>query len=145
MKTLLVIIALLSADIAWGEGTLVAPSKELIGLDEFSIEYFKYEARRDAYYPEYPTQGRWEGGSKVNYTLGIFPGLYWRNTLFFSYEKQGGQIRDAGWDFELGARVTKWLDVYRYHRSSHGLEYIHPDNTKFNVVDTYGIRINLVH
>jgi hypothetical protein len=149
MRNLLALAVLLivacKGDIAWGQSTLFDPNTKFVTLEDMSVEYFKYETHRDAYYPDYPAQGRWEGGSRVNYTLGLLRGFYWRNTLFFSYEKQGAQIRDAGWDWEAGVRVVRWLDLYKYHRSSHGLEYVHPDNLRFPVTDTFGFRIKLVH
>lgn len=147
MKNLLTLITLLTvacgADIAWGEDTLFGQNTKILSLDEFSVEYFQYQARRDAYYPDYKTEGHWVGGSRVNYTLGIMRGLYMSNTLHFSYDNTP-QVREGGWIYEAGVRVFKWLDVYKWHHSRHGMEYKHPDGLKFPVTDTYGVRFNLI-
>ena len=51
MRSLILVLTLLSADLAWGYS---------LKLSEFNVEYYQYEGRRDAYYPDYPTQGRWK-------------------------------------------------------------------------------------
>ncbi len=137
MKLLLLVILLISADIAWGDD-----EEYSLKLTEMSVEYYKFDGRRDSYFPEHDERD-WVAGSKVNYTLGVLKYFYWFNSLHFEMDNTP-QIRSGGWEFEAGIKPFKWLDIYKHHHSQHVFEAVNSDGQRFPVVDSYGVRLNLV-
>lgn len=70
--------------------------------------------------------------------------FYWNNVVHAGTDKSphgGGQFRTVGWKFQLGARITQWLDFQYEHHSQHILDHQGP--LPFPREDSFGINVYL--
>lgn len=73
-------------------------------------------------------------------------GLYWKNLLHFDQSLSSGQVKHAGWQYEIGATVYQVrgvpkIELFKQHHSRHILE--EPREEHFPVYDRYGIRFRI--
>lgn len=109
---------------------------DFLKVEELFVEYRKYEAYRNPYYP--PGKDDWTHTGEFNWTVSAFNRLYWDNKFHMSMDLTP-QVRHAGWEYYLGFRVFNWFHLVKYHHSEHVMEdkFLH----KFPVEDSYGFRI----
>lgn len=105
-------------------------------VDESYVEYRKYEAYRNPYLPD---EKGWDFRGEFHNTFSAFNRLYWDTNLHMSMDES--QIRYVGLEYYLGLRVFDWLHAVKYHHSEHVLDEPAPDNRKFPVEDSYGVRV----
>jgi hypothetical protein len=138
-KSLVVFLILIDSSIAWGESLYSKINKgEFLQVEQMYIEYKKYEAWRNPYYPV--GKNDWTHGAEFAWTIGIFKRIYWDNVFHISMDETP-QVRHGGWEYYLGLRVFDWLSVGRYHHSEHVFE--DKFDRKFPVEDSYFVRVYL--
>jgi hypothetical protein len=111
-------------------------SGDFLKVEEMYIETKKYDTYRNAYLPE---EKKWNFSTEFHNNLSIFEKGYLNTNLHMSMDES--QIRYAGLQYTLGAKLLPWLHAVKYHHSSHVLEKDVPGNKVFPVEDSYGIRI----
>lgn len=118
--------------------------KHPIEVNNLSIEYYRYQKGfRDPYLvgnDGVPIQLR--DGSALILDWSILGRIYWNNRFHMATD-ESARVRHAGWEFETGIHLWQ-IDLFRYHHSQHGLEYINPYGASFPVQDAFGIRLNLI-
>lgn len=81
----------------------------------------------------------------VNFELATGP-FYWGNRVQGVTDRDrdvgGGQFRQVGWQFEVGARLIPQIDVFYYHHSQHVLD--HEYKPGFPVEDGVGFRLKIL-
>jgi hypothetical protein len=123
----IIILSLLAPGYALG-GEL-----RLLELDHASFEVWKLGDNRDPYFPyqrpiDYSGKDEgteeWHGGAafNLNLTLASYQGvgLYWDNKPYLNGTK--AQVRQAGWEWEVGAGVGRCQNVFWRHHSTHLLD-----------------------
>lgn len=112
-------------------------SGDFLSVEEMYVEYKKYEAYRNPYYP--PDKSDWTHKAEFHWTVNIGNRLYWKNNFHISMD-QTPQVRHGGWEYYLGMKIFSWLDAVKYHHSEHVFEDKFKDK-KFPVEDSYGVRV----
>lgn len=106
-----------------------------LSVDKFYIEYRNYTALRDPYFPG---KEDWKRRGEFHFNLGLLNSrIYMENNLHLTMDST--QVREAGWEYTVGVRTFKWLDIVKYHHSRHSLEAV--QSQRFPVEDSYGVRI----
>jgi len=86
----------------------------------------------------FPDQTDWDYETRLNFSGEI--------GIFFMDNKVTGRTYDnryhyVSWGFDMGFRVTDWLDVVHTHLSQHAIDIY---REKFPVTDSYGARLNFL-
>jgi hypothetical protein len=109
------------------------------------MEMWKTANNRDPYWPyqdlKNATDEHWRDGAATIFNLDLLSydryRLYWNNRAHM--DNTNSQVRQVGWEWEMGLSVPK-LDVFYHHHSQHLLD---EDSTlKFPLENKYGIRFN---
>lgn len=132
---LIILLATLDSTIAWGFN-LQLDMKEPLKVEEMYVEYRKYEAYRNTYYP--PEKDDWTHTGEFHYTVSVLNRLYWQNNFHMSMDSTP-QVRHGGWEYYMGLRIFKSFHLVKYHHSEHVFE--DKFNRKFPVEDSYGVRV----
>lgn len=114
-------------------------SFKLFEADRLDLEYRKVAVHRDPFYVEDTDSFRY--GASVLFDVRALKYLYWRNNVHMM--ATDSQVRAVGWEFEWGANVTKYFDVFYYHHSMHVLERERPTRN-YPLVNEYGIRMHFL-
>jgi hypothetical protein len=142
MRSLLVLIGF-TATTAMGQ-----TQWRLLDPKDVHIDVYKNETVHDPYLD--PVDQELSYGSGFNLDLNLVKynglGLYWNNLLHFDQSSKSGQIKHAGWQYEIGA--TLWqeegqdrIQLFKQHHSRHVLEETR--DIHFPVYDRYGIRVRV--
>ena len=117
----------------------------LLSLDRFAMEHYHLINYRDPYYAAYGDEGSnkgetWHQGAAVLFDIDLVKyrewGLYMTNRVHG--ESTDKQFRSTGWQYEVGARWTDYVDVYWGHHSRHVLD--DKGNGAFPLENIVGIR-----
>lgn len=122
----------------------------LLELDHASFEVWKIGDNRDSYFPyqrpiDYSGQDEgteeWHGGAAFNLNLNLASyngyGLYWDNKPYLNGTK--AQVRQAGWEWEVGAGYKKCQTLFWRHHSTHILD--EASVGKYPLSNQFGIRV----
>jgi hypothetical protein len=131
----------------------------LLDVDYIGLEYKKHENYRDPYFPEYETvSGECTGytvlgttsdecmsyGAAALFDLSLIRkgsyGLVWRNIL--DMDATNKQVRQVGWDWELGFLLGPKIELFHRHHSRHVLEDAR-ENRTYPLRDEVVVRFNL--
>lgn len=121
-----------------------AANYHLLSLDYFDMRYEQFADARDPYAPNYDNLWLYRVAADFNLSLGGV--LYWNNYTHFETLKSQTP-KSVGWQYEIGLRLTGFMDVYREHHSRHIFEEPSPYNragNSFPVEDVYGVRVKFV-
>lgn len=135
-KSLLVIFSFIAAPAIADNYYSYVKKGDFLKVEELFIEYRKYEAYRNPYYP--PGKNDWTHTGEFHWTVSVFERLYWDNTFHISMDTTP-QVRHGGWEYYTGFKVFPWFHVIKYHHSEHSFEQ--KQSHKFPIEDSYGIRI----
>lgn len=120
----------------------------LVDVDRLDLELSRLDpTTRDPYTPEYT--GRWRDGIALNWDLTLLRWGYWRNRVHAETTNPSGSVTTMGWQWEAGAHVGPWFDLFHQHHSRHVLDETPPDrfegsSRQFPVENSYGVRIHLL-
>lgn len=103
-------------------------------LNEMYVEYRKFEDYNNPYMPE---QNNWQFTGEFHNKVNAFNLIFWDTNLHLSMADN--RVRYVGLEYYLGAHLTPWLDVLRFHHSQHVLEQT--SNVHFPLEDSYGFRV----
>lgn len=122
MKVLLILLALIACE---------AEAK----VTEFTLDLKRMPFNRDYFFPE---RTDWDYETRLNFSgeIGVF---FMDNTL--TGRTYDSRYRYVSWGFDMGLRVTDWLDIVHTHLSQHAMDLY---RESFPVNDSYGIRINFL-
>lgn len=111
-------------------------------VKELSLEIRKIETLRHAYYPE---KDDFFGYVGLNWAIeNKKQWLYWDNTVAFYGDKS--QVRHIFWEYRVGLKATKWLDIFYYHKSEHTADANRDDighPSKFPLQNSIGVKIDM--
>lgn len=130
------------------QGSALAGEYHLLAVDRLDLEYQKLDpSNRDPYAPTYT--GYWRERAVLHWDLKLIGFLYWRNNIHTETFDPGGQVKTVGWEWEAGAEVGKYLDLFHYHHSRHVLDEgplsrFNGQSNQFPVDNSYGVRIHLL-
>jgi hypothetical protein len=118
----------------------------LLDVDHLDMEVAKFGCNRDPIVPEIECND-WRGRVSLNADLRLMEYAYFKNEIHG--EGTDAAFKTMGWHFELGLRLSKYIDVFYEHHSRHALDqgnatHISYDGRysikKFPVEDSYGLR-----
>jgi hypothetical protein len=118
-------------------------AKELINLNKAGVQYHQFlYPSRDAFIVPSLSNTALNSQIKLTLDMDIFNYFYWRNNIFSITDKILGeysysQFRYVSWEYQLGLRVTKNLNLEFYHRSEHLLDAVSTIN--YPMVNSVGI------
>lgn len=116
---------------------LKALAFDIIKLDELSVDYKHFkDGGRDPLF--YDSKKKEYLGLNINTDFAKI--FYWDNIVHSATDQY--QFHLIGWNFKLGARVTKFLSLQMEHHSQHILDATYP-YMAYPVEDNVGIRLYL--
>lgn len=142
LKIILIFIAIFSATPALAQW-------RLLEAKEVYVDTYKNETVHDPYLA--PDDQYLTYGASFNTNFDILKyngyGLYMDNDLHFDQDSQDGQVRAAGWQYNLGLVVWQKdgknkIELFKQHHSQHVLDRTRED-LHFPVYDRVGVRWNL--
>jgi hypothetical protein len=141
MRSLLVLMPMLVASPA------LAGEWRLLDARELSMEAYRLDDHRtaDFKYADYnDPQGRehWVGGLGLNWDIDLLKhgddGLYFRNRVHT--EGTDAQLRQVGWQYELGIAAANKVEVFWMHHSQHHMDADN-DGRRYPLDNWYGARL----
>lgn len=127
--------------------TAKAAELHLLSLEEMSFEIYDIADHQDSYMgyqdPDHAEAGEeaWLGGFAANFDVDLLKysdwGLYWLNRVHG--EGTNAQVRQVGWEYELGLQLGPKLELYWLHHSQHVLDAERDDH--YPLDNFYGARL----
>ncbi len=124
-----------------------ATEYRLLDVDRLDFEYGRIvPTSRDPYLPD--RTGQWREQIALQWNITMLEWGYWNNRVHTETTNPSGSVTSVGWQFELGAHITDYFDVYREHHSRHVMEAA-PEHrfegahAQFPVEDIYGVRVHI--
>lgn len=122
----------------------------VLDLDSFNIKVTKFGCNREFQIPEIPCRN-WTGRTAAEFDIILFKHGFWRNNLHG--EGAVGKFWTIGWQWELGLKLGKQIEVVYEHHSRHTMDVEQPyyidrlDGQRkqfyYPVEDSIGIRFNI--
>lgn len=109
----------------------VAQSK----TEQLSLELKRMPFQRSYFFPD---NTEWGHEATLLYKVSVFNGRVWMDSDITG-QTINGRFRRTYWDYTLGVKLLPEIDLVWDHRSDHRIDW---DADKFQVSDSYGIRIN---
>lgn len=129
------VLFLVIATLAKAE-TFIQVLEDPLKVDEMFVEYRKVQGLRDPYYSK-EQNSNWTQVGEFHLQLSALRRVYWNNNFHLRMDQS--QVRHVGWEYTMGAKVTDWFHIIKYHHSQHCTECVRPE--RFPVEDSYGVRV----
>jgi hypothetical protein len=140
MKTLLLLLVVLISNEAYGA--------DVFSLREFYLIHKKFgEGSRNPLIDEEVIENRQiDREVSLHWNVDILKNCYWDNQILsytdrFKDSQETDQFRLVGWHFQMGLRLTSFIDVGYDHFSKHLLDSKYPQS-RFPVEDSMYIRVD---
>lgn len=117
------------------------PQKQLLELNEASIDYRSYQAlgmgsRNLLIFPDTPKEG-----ININLNIDVLRFCFWDNEI--QSLTTGAQFKSIGLESRIGMRVTSWLEFGLWHRSQHVLDGVGSFDFNYPTEDSLQFKIYL--
>lgn len=137
-------------------GTLNASEWRLLDLDYFTMEHRRHINYRDAYFSKLETIEGECTRSKECFTQGVSAlfgltilqiplsiqdtpiSVFWRNNVHTDATQR--QVRQVGWEWEVGVPIGNSIEVFKRHHSIHVMEDKNEDH-RFPLRDEYVVKV----
>lgn len=120
----------------------------LLAPNDIHIDAYRNETVHDPYLDPVDADLGYGAGFNLDLDMAKYNGygLYWNNLLHFDQSDRTGQIKAAGWQYEVGATIWQEegkdrIQIFKQHHSQHILE--ESRSVHFPVYDRYGIRLRI--
>jgi len=132
MKYLLAVMLFTVAGISWGQDTSRYRPLSILAPTYMAVEAYETEHLHDPYLDPIDAEMKYGGNFLLdfNFVEYGYNNIYSKNLLHFDQSEESGQIKHAGWNYQLGATVwgngTQAIAIERQHHSRHILEDTRP-------------------
>lgn len=112
-------------------------------VKEFNLDLLRLKDYRDPYYPGKDDFKSYVG---LNWNVGAYDRLFWDNTVFMYSDSY--QVRNVGWKFDAGLKLTDNFSLIYHHLSRHDLDHAREDlefggnRPKFPIENSFGVRVD---
>lgn len=143
----LIILSLTHCAEAYAEAGTYCWKPGRVGLlepQEMYMDVYKYDSLHDPYLYPVDNELYWGANFKTKFNVVRYKGFafYADSLLHFDQSEVSGQVKHAGWQYELGVNVARvglgGIDIFRQHHSRHILEGTRERH--FPVYDRTGVR-----
>lgn len=117
-----------------------------VQLDKFDLRIMKFTGNQDPMTPEIDPE-RYKYRAAADFDISLLGIGFWENQIHTEAVEHA--VKSVGWHWNLGVRITSWLDAMYEHHSRHVLDqeqYLRKEweeSPKFPVEDSYGLRIHV--
>ena len=111
-----------------------------VKVRELSLDVMKIKNNRNAYIPQHKDEFKYHMG--LNWNLNITDWVRWDNKVAFN--TSDSVVKEIWWEYEIGAKVVKGVEVFHYHRSEHVADEENPAGMNYPLRNYFGLRLNLL-
>lgn len=109
---------------------------------ELSLNVMKVKDHRDHYFPEYE-RNDWGYHLGLTWNLDAFnENAYWDN--YVAFNTADSAVKHIYWEYTVGYRLVKGLDLVYYHLSEHKAEAESPTKQRYPLKNYVGLKIDLL-
>lgn len=102
-----------------------------------NLEMKRMPFQRSFFFPDIES---WDHEVSLNFKASLWDEIFWLESDITG-QARGSRFRRTWWDYTAGIRLTDEIDLVWDHYSDHKLDW---DADKYQIRDSYGIRINFL-
>lgn len=122
----------------------VAGEYKLLTMESFEMKYSDFKSQRDPYAMEYTEDWAYRAATSFRYSI---LGVLYHDNYVHCEGLDSGVVKTVGWQWTIGLRLHRNVDVFADHHSRHVMEDYRPTvngRNQFPVEDSYGIKFIVV-